>query len=217
MIISEEELKHILETLAKSGNTYLCEKQFQFDLAWELRKHFESQDKTDCHVYLEYPSRDKEKDGSRIYYDIVIKENDTYCVIELKYKTSKGKTKLYGEEFDLKDQAAQDLGRYDFLKDVTRIENFEADNEGKSLNCGYAVFLTNDSSYWNKDGKNYLYKDFALNNDRDIPNTPLKWKKGFKESSVGKNRKDGLAIKGAYTANWHPFKGEFQYLMFEIK
>lgn len=214
MIISEKELKQILETLAESGNTYLCEKQFQFDLAWELRKYFEAQNKKDCYVYLEYPSNDKEKDGSRIYYDIVIKENDTYCPIELKYKTSKGKAKLYGEEFDLKDQAAQDLGRYDFLKDVCRIEDFAYE---KKMERGYAIFITNDKTYWEREGNGCLYQDFALYNDRKIPNTQLNWRDGFKESSVGKNRKDGLKIEGDYKVDWKPFNGGFQYLMFEIK
>lgn len=216
MIISTEELKQIVETLAKSGNTYLCEKQFQFDLAWELRKYFEAQNKNDCHVYLEYPSRDKEKDGSRIYYDIVIKENDTYCAIELKYKTSEGTAKLYGEEFDLKDQAAQDLGRYDFLKDVCRIEKFASE---KKMERGYAIFITNDKLYWDKKGGDWLYKYLALNDGRKIPNTPLKWNwKGKpKESSVGKNRMGDLEIKGNYTVKWEPFNGEFRYLMFEIK
>ena len=35
MIISKEELEQILKKLAKSGNTYSCEAQFQFELAWE--------------------------------------------------------------------------------------------------------------------------------------------------------------------------------------
>lgn len=214
MIISKDELKQILETLAKSGNTYLCEKQFQFDLAWELRKYFEAQNKKDCYVYLEYPSNDKEKDGSRIYYDLVIKENDTYCPIELKYKTSEGTAKLYGEEFNLKDQSAQDLGRYDFLKDVCRIEDFAFE---KKMERGYAIFITNDKTYWERKGERCLYQDFALNMGRDIPNSPLKWREGFKESSVGKNRTGSLTIKGKYKADWVQLNSEFQYLMFEIK
>ncbi len=42
--------------------------------------------------------------------------------IELKYKTRHLLGIVGGEIYDLGDQAAQDLGRYDFFKDIERLE-----------------------------------------------------------------------------------------------
>ena len=141
-------------------------------MAWELKKYFELQKKNDYHVFLEYPSQDKDR-------------------------------KRDGVAVELKNQAAQDLGRYDFLKDVMRIESFEENNPNKKLDCGYAVLLANDSTYWEREGSTTLYRDFSLYNKREIPNTSLKWnwKDEVKESTVGKNRVDELNIKGHYTVN----------------
>ena len=113
-------------------------------MAWELKKYFELQKKNDYHVFLEYPSQDKDR-------------------------------KRDGVAVELKNQAAQDLGRYDFLKDVMRIESFEENNPNKKLDCGYAVLLANDSTYWEREGSTTLYRDFSLYNKREIPNTSLKW------------------------------------------
>ncbi len=201
--------------ITEGQKRYSCEAQFQFELAWELKKYFELQKKNDYHVFLEYPSQDKD----RKRYDIVIRKDNAHCVIELKYKT-KDQPDLYydGVAVELKNQAAQDLGRYDFLKDVMRIESFEENNPNKKLDCGYAVLLANDSTYWEREGSTTLYRDFSLYNKREIPNTSLKWnwKDEVKESTVGKNRVDELNIKGHYTVNWQPFNDKFKYLIFKI-
>ncbi len=49
-----------------------------------------------------------------------------------------------GESFTLLDHGAQLLGRYDFLKDVSRLQQVVAVNPAVR---GYAILLTNDSSY----------------------------------------------------------------------
>lgn len=40
-ILTKQEMIDILGKLAVQGNTYTCEAQFQFDLAYALRKYFE--------------------------------------------------------------------------------------------------------------------------------------------------------------------------------
>lgn len=41
-ILTKQEMIDILGKLAVQGNTYTCEAQFQFDLAYALRKYFET-------------------------------------------------------------------------------------------------------------------------------------------------------------------------------
>ena len=43
--------------------------------------------------------------------------------------------------FELKNQYAQDNGRYDYLEDVRRIERIKSKN---MVTRGFAIFLTND-------------------------------------------------------------------------
>ena len=45
----------------------------------------------------------------------------------------------------LRNDGVQDLGRYDFIKDIERIERIAAHVPQAE---GYALLLTNDSSYW---------------------------------------------------------------------
>ncbi len=52
--------------------------------------------------------------------------------IELKYKTRHLLGIVGGEIYDLGDQAAQDLGRYDFFKDIERLERFVRSGESRS-------------------------------------------------------------------------------------
>ena len=46
--------------------------------------------------------------------------------------------------------AAQDCGRSDFCKDIQRLEDVVS---VQSDIIGYAIFLTNDSAYWNESRK----------------------------------------------------------------
>ncbi len=81
----------------------------------------------------------------RIYLDIWCAYEDGIMAIELKYKTRKLHVNVEEEIFNLLDQSAQDIGRYDFLKDIQRLERIVFDRNDIA---GYAVFLTNDSAYW---------------------------------------------------------------------
>lgn len=217
MIITKEELENSLNKLLKSGNTYSCEAQFQFDLAWELRYLLNEKERNDVHIFLEYPSAKKDSKGKRLYYDIVIEKNNSACVIELKYKTKKLNVEFNGHTVELTNQAAQDLGRYDYLKDVSRIENFNSLND-ETLKCGYTIFLTNDNAYWDKGGENCIYKDFALNDGRVIPaNKKLQWAEGTKKTTVGENRLDAITLKGTYQVKWQPYGPQFKCLIFEIE
>ena len=209
-------LEGILQDFAKNSKVFAKEAQFQFELAWELQKRVGVKYK----VFLEYPC-------GKISYDIVLKsQEDKYIVIELKYKTvaSTYTTLDYGK-LQLKNHAAQDLGRYDFLKDIERIENWEQFSNGKSFEKGYAIFLTNDMLYL-KDSlhinNNVKYKQFCIG-DSQITKGKKNWENGMSKTSCGKNRVHPITISKDYDVQWENYnynvigQPEFKYLIIEIK
>ncbi|GAI41752.1 unnamed protein product [marine sediment metagenome] len=95
------------------------------------------------------------------YFDIFAFKDSKIVRIEVKYKTKNLDTKMADEKFSLKNQGAQDQGRHDFIKDISRLE--------KALgiyhdSTGFAIFLTNDESYWKKPTRDVdtADKDFRI-------------------------------------------------------
>lgn len=210
MSVTLTELESNLKKVVFNGNIPVCEAQLQYELAVELGKSYPN-----AKIFFEYPATDKSS-TKRIYYDLVIVENDTYYVIELKYKTKDENVSIYGVSYTLKNHAAQDLGRFDYLKDVSRIENFSA-NTNKNFGGGFAVIVTNDSTYWEKDGAKCIYKEFAVKNGVTISKGDKNWVNGTKESSVGKDRINGLTLLKDYSVKWQPIADtSFEYLILEI-
>ena len=81
-----------------------------------------------------------------LHVDIWVEQDDKALALELKYKTRALQTLVAEETFVLLNQSAQDVGRYDFVKDIGRVEAIVADRTWCAT--GYAVLLTNDPSYW---------------------------------------------------------------------
>lgn len=155
----------IIDSLGKAGKIYENEVQFQFDLAWEIRKLFV------CTVYLEELT--SVVGGKKSYTDIVLDDGKIRIAIELKYKTAK----LQDGTHYLKEQGATDLGRYDYLRDIHRLEELVGTTsifvpERKKIDLfrkcdkGFAVFLTNDEAYWKNHnwtkGNKPAYADFCF-------------------------------------------------------
>jgi len=126
-----------MKALAAKRPVFHSEADFQHALAWEIH-----QQRSTCQVRLEAPLPVGEKRG---HVDIWMSDDTAFCAVELKYKTRRVRVEVNGETFDLLDQSAQDCGRYDFLKDLERLERIVSANDDI---VGYAVFLTNDSAYW---------------------------------------------------------------------
>ena len=128
------------------------ERDFQMHLATWLRKSDNVYDDVDVEYYVPNKELDNYIWESELRLDIVVKKNDEYCPVELKYKTKKVERKI--TRFDemlsddvvvMKNQGAQDLGMYDFWKDVRRVELVR--NRFTRVKGGLAVFLTNDEAY----------------------------------------------------------------------
>lgn len=154
-----QELERIMDELGSVPRIFNSEAQFQFELAWKIKEKF------DCEVRLEELSRisGKKKD----YTDIILEKDDLRIALELKYKTAKYEDE--SKNIYLKAHGAADLGAYDFIWDVHRIqmqtgmEKSGEDDVKMPCNRGYAIILTNDAHYW-KDcqPKETINRDFLI-------------------------------------------------------
>ena len=99
-----------------------------------------------------------------MHVDIWVKSGGRSLAVELKYKKRAFETVIGNERFKLKNDGAQDLGRYDFSKDVERFERIAAHIPQVE---GCAVLLTNDNGYW-KDRATTVDAAFRLPEGRNL-------------------------------------------------
>ena len=126
------------------------ERDLQMHLAVALRetKHY---DDVDVEYYVPFKQLENYIWKNELRLDIVVRKRAEYLPIELKYKTCQVKRTIsrFDEQIQgievLKDQGAEDLGMYDFWKDVRRVELVR--NRFAKVQNGLAVFITNDAQY----------------------------------------------------------------------
>ncbi len=202
-------LDKVLERLAMVRPIFHSEADFQHALAWSIRElnHHDP-------VRLEFKPVPEE----RIHIDIWIGRQPPVA-IELKYPTRATLANVNGEHFALTNQSAQDLTRYDFLKDVARIERISQTFPGAS---GFAALLTNDRSYWLPSRRETPVDDaFRLFDGRSISGE-LAWLEHAGAGTV-KRREQPVSIRGTYDLSWRPYSrvgkgtyGEFRYLLIAV-
>jgi hypothetical protein len=152
-----------------------------------------------------------------LHVDVWIEQGDDVLVIELKHKTRALQTLEGGERFALQNHGAQNLGRYDFIKDVWRVETVVV----SSARCtGYAILLTNDPSYWTQSHNGRTVDvAFRLHEGRHLYGT-LGW--GAHASKGTKcGREKPLQLTGLYSLRWEDYSrasakakcAKFRYLV----
>ena len=158
-------LSEITNDIENGKYIYQNEHQFQFDLAWKINKKI---DNNYLNIFIEYKSIKKSCDYSSCYTDLIIKDKDNnYIPIELKYK--KHGMRIIDKDGQVTDELEHDgavnLGKFDYLWDIHRIENLKYKmskidclNRLKDCVCGYAIMITNDKLYWNTSKNNCSYK-----------------------------------------------------------
>lgn len=202
------EITELMKSLAEDRPIFHSEADFQHALAWHIHK------RKNCKVRLEYPFQ--EKGENRKYLDIWLPGME--IAIELKYGTRELEYRQGEEFFELRNQAAQDTLRYDFIKDIQRLE--QATGPDGPAKTGVAVFLTNDPSYWRSPQKtNPVDAAFRLHKGKIEGGKNLDW---AKETSPGtkKNREKAIKLKKSYELEWKVFSNlnnqQFQYLAVEV-
>ncbi len=145
----------LLTSLASTRKLFHSEADFQHALAWHIHQAMpESQVRLEVDVM--------QVEHQRRFLDIWLPLEG--IAIELKYKTRGLELEQDDESFVLRNQSAQDQGRYDFLRDIQRLERMRFKLE--QCKAGYAVLLTNDSSYWKAPThRDLVDADFAYTRD----------------------------------------------------
>ena len=115
------DLSAILKSLSETRPVFHSEADFQFALAWKVKLLLPT-----AEIRLEYPpSNDPAK-----AVDIVVRNDNRTYPIELKHKTKRLSTTVNEEAFNLKGHGAQDLGCYDFVKDIHKVESLASNLVG---------------------------------------------------------------------------------------
>jgi hypothetical protein len=187
-------IQSVLNSLSRKRPIFHNEADFQHALAWELREQ------CDCKIRLE---RRMDLDSKRrAYLDIWIEWNGRRIAVELKYKMSAIEHSFEDETFSLLNQGAQDIGRYDVLKDLQRLEQMVRQGLADE---GHLVFLTNDASYYSNPGieKTTADREFRIHEGRHISGT-LRWSDNTGKGTM-KGREEPIVLQGEYIFRWQPY------------
>ena len=184
------DIDRLMEELARGRPAFHSEADFQHALAWRIREAA-----PDCRIRLEH----KPFPDERMYLDLWLP--DIGVALELKYLTRKLAFEHGDESFALTDQEARDQGRYDFLKDVQRLERCGA---LPCVRAGIAVLLTNDSGYWKRPRRHDTNDAaFRLHDGRAIAGN-MAWSERAGPGTT-KGRKDPIRLAGSYRLRWRDY------------
>lgn len=230
MLIDFQLEKYVID-LETERPVFFSEADFQMSLARLIAKKNPS-----IQVMLEYPyyvDSNNLANSAIQYFDILLTDEDSFVVIELKYRQKKLKEKYTdpytGLPIYLKEHSAQDQGCFQFWNDVHRIEKTRARKTigEKKFAKGYSLMLTNDPRYWiGPRNENISYNAFRLKEEREVKeDAKMAFREGTAKSSNGDK---SFEIQGCYKLLWKDYSnlfddgsdkknGKFRYLLLEIE
>jgi hypothetical protein len=199
-----------LAALADRRGVFHSEADFQFGLATILHELYPY-----LEIRLEVPIAEK------ITLDMLLIEPTTgdRFAVELKYKTALWVGSDHGEEFNLRNHGADDIGSYDVLKDVERIESLAS---AGLVTSGAVIFLTNEPLYWKErtEGASKTNAhEFRVHEGLMITGT-RSW--GPNTGGSSKGREQPLSLRGNYPIQWRNYsdvqgrRGQFRHLVFRV-
>ncbi len=199
MEVSAEVKKMLLTFIKEINHVVFNERNLQLYLASKLEKTGRY-DEIHMEYHLPKGFNEKFDKGYEVWeteqpsIDIVlkIKGEDKYIAVELKnkLKSFEGECSRFGQTVTgvkiVKNQSAQNIGRYHFWKDVKRLELLK-ESYVKVIG-GIALFLTNDDNYLNTTlGADY--EAFGMSHGI-MSGTELDWKEPYKMDKDGNYVKD---------------------------
>ncbi|MCI1693298.1 hypothetical protein [Aneurinibacillus aneurinilyticus] len=205
------DIKNVISKLKNNRPLFHSEADFQLAFAWEIQSQYPN-----AQIRLEY---NYPYVSNNVYLDIWVNYNGINIPIELKYKTKKSSFIINDEAFNLKNHSAQDCGRYDFIKDISRLEQVIS-KETHSI--GYAIMLTNDNLYWNVSTKiDSVDAAFKIHEGRNLCGA-LAWGE-LASAGTKRGRESEIVLTNSYNLNWNPYSkvsdsssGEFKILIVEV-
>jgi hypothetical protein len=196
----------LLESLAIKRPVFCSERDFQFHLAWEMKER-------GYDVRLEY---DPLCFATNTAVDLFVLEPDTIAV-ELKFKTDTLRCTADGRPMHLKAHP-NDSGRYDFLKDIARLEAVVSSGRARR---GFAVFLTNSRHYWQAQAGKTTFEELRLHEGRVLTGR-MGWTGSPSPGNI-KGRETPISLSSSYELRWRDYSrisaernGELRYLLLEI-
>lgn len=183
------DIHSILESLGKTRPIFHSEADFQHALAWEIHTRLPK-----ATVRLEIPF------SGVGHVDCLVKTATSSVFIELKYKTSSLRVLHAGDKYALRNHSAQDCARYDFVKDIQRLEQLTTIFGGHGL----AVFLSNDHGFWDKTKRvSTVDAAFRMHEGACFKKT-LEWGKNASEGTT-KGRTRPISLEGEYPIRWRDY------------
>ena len=204
------DITDVMIELARRRPVFHSEADFQHEFAWRIHRIM-----SDGGVRLEY----KPFPNESVYLDLWLP--GIGVAVELKYCTRKLELEHNGESFALRDQRAQDTRRYDFIKDIQRLERVSKDRT--EVRAGFAVLLTNDPSYWQQSSRpDTVDAAFRLDDGRGVTGE-LAWSERAAAGTT-KGREEPLRLDGSYELQWRDYYadssgeryGQLRYLAVQI-
>lgn len=184
-------MQSALSQLAERRPIFHSEADMQHELAVEL-----SRMDPDLKIRLERPVR--LPDHRVMNVDILLQRRDASFALELKYPTAKLEVRLGTEDFLLRAQAAQDIRRYEILKDIARIETLCA---AGVVRAGMSVTITNDRTLWTESRRtNTVDHLFRLHHGRRVQGS-LAWATHAGPGTT-RGRESKIELAGTYDINW---------------
>ena len=198
-----------MSNLARRRRVFHSEADFQHAFAWEFHSTIGDGD-----VRLEY----RPLPAERVYLDLWFPA--IRVAVELKYFTRTLDIEDNGEQFTLLDQSAQDVRRYDYLKDIERLERIT--KQRSAVRTGFAILLTNDRTYWRRPSRpNTVDAAFRLHHGRQTTKT-MDWS-AQAAAGTTKGREKPICLRRTYELNWQDYvdvgtarNGQFRFLAVQI-
>ena len=205
MITSPREL---LAALAADRPIYHSEADFQHAFAWQARIAAPTAD-----IRLEV----RLQPGRSL--DLLFRDDSGRVGAELKYLTRRFGAEWHGERFELANQAAGPVRRYDVVKDIVRVEDLLV---AGLISRGYVILVTNEPTYWSAPVRAATSDAmFRLEEGRTLSG-PLGW---GPNTGVGtmRRREQPLELRGSYVLHWTDFSqiddaggGRFRALLVDV-
>lgn len=199
----------------ETNQIFISEKDLVFCFGLFLHKKF-----PDATIKFEFPftiaysynskvvnvkDKDKCKSG---YLDLYVILNEKTYGFEFKYKTKEMSVQNDLLSFKLKNQGAQDLLRFEFRKDIHRLEYLKQNTNKPKIDIGFAILLSNDNTLYNNEEKETADIELRFSDEIPIQGGSFNWHPKDKNASWLKEPKFTMDLKlrtEGYEIKWYKY------------